>query len=118
MERQTETVGGGVSGFLHAVPSTSIQLAFLTKQPGWSQSSESLRPPSGSGTLVLCEFPVCLVEDLAVLLPGGTLGGTQEEGGGEGEGEKHKREGQRGGWREEGKGRDTEHSRVGIDLLH
>lgn len=35
--------------------------------------------PSGSGTLVVCEFPVCLVEDLAVLLPGGTLGGTQEE---------------------------------------
>lgn len=28
---------------------------------------------------MLCEFPVCLVEDLAVLLPGGTLGGTQKE---------------------------------------
>ncbi len=28
---------------------------------------------------MLCEFPVCLVEDLAILLPGGTLGATQEE---------------------------------------
>lgn len=64
------------------LPPLSWPVSFLTKQPGWlwsSESSQSLLPP-GPENLVLYEFPVCLVEDLAVLLPSGTLRGTKEEG--------------------------------------
>lgn len=72
--------------------------------------------PSSSETLVLCGFPVCLAEDLVVLVPGSTLG-SNAGGGGEGEGreELEKDRGEVGG--EKAKG-DTEHSGVGIDLLH
>lgn len=69
-----------------------------------------MSPPYSSGTHVLCKCPVCLVEDLAVFTPRRHTGRDA----GEGEEEKHKREGQRGGWRGEGKGRDTEHSKLGL----
>lgn len=72
--------------------------------------------PSSSETLVVRGFPVCLAEDLAVLVSGSTLG-SDAGGGGEGEGrlELEKDRGEVGG--EKAKG-DTEHSGVGIDLLH
>lgn len=78
---EEESGGGGASSFLYAVPSTSIQLAcHLLNQTAWLVLVLWVFiPPSRSRTLMFCEFSVCLVEDLAVLLPGGTLRGTQEE---------------------------------------
>lgn len=112
--------GGGASGFLRTVPSTSVQLAcLLLNQTAWLVLVLGVLtpPPSSSGTLVLCEFPVCLAEDLVISVPGGTLGATTQE-----EEEKERKKstrekdrGEVGG--EKAKG-DTEHSRVGIDLLH
>lgn len=87
-----------VSSPLSLLPALTWPVSLLTKQPAWSQSSESPpRPPPNpslasrlpstrSGTLALCGFPVCLVEDLAVSLPGGALGGREgRERGREGE---------------------------------
>lgn len=69
-------------------------------------------PSSSSGTLILCEFPVCLAEDLVILVPGITRG---SDAGGRVKGEEEKDRGEVVGERAKGY---TEHSRVGIDLLH
>lgn len=113
--------GGGASGLCHAVPSASTQLAFLLlNQTAWLVVVLwVLTPPP------LAPEPSCSASFLFVWLktwpfftPRQDTGSNVRGGGGGGEEEKHKGEGQRGGWRGEGKGRDTEHSRVGIDLLH
>lgn len=98
-----------------SVPSASVHLAcLLLNQTVWLVRVLRVLTPScssSSGTHMLDEFPVCLVEDLAAPLPGGAhwerRGVRRGGGGGEDDEEKHKREGQRGGWRGEGKGRDS-----------
>lgn len=58
-------------------------------------------PPSSSGNPVLCEFPVCLVEDLPVLTPRRHVEEEKDKGTREWNG------GEAGGWKAKGKTLDT-----------
>lgn len=89
--------GGGASGFLHAVPSTSIQLAglFLNQTAWLVLVFWVLTPP------LPAPEPSCSASFLFVWLKTWPFFTPRRHTGRDagGEEEKHKREGQRGGWR-------------------